>query len=233
MHNDYTTVIQPDQMCRTPPNQVADHTVISIAYPRIRCRYGGAHPTNKLVRISHGQRLPIWFPVEAIEFYTRQFKRGSDARGHRCLASTRGPDYHDSHLPLARSCKRGYPIARQRLNVCCWPYSDGRVSASCRRFIGSSGPDGGRCVKMSLCHQNPYPKILLHDLKKWSKDRPEPERSDATRGELNAPVSGPFWRMSPLAASGTGGATLPGTLGPERVCWSRRVHRVQQTLVCA
>ena len=107
-------------MCRTPPNQVADHAVISIAHPRIRCRYGGAYPTNKFIRISPGQRLPIWFPVEAIEFYTRQFKRGSDARGHCCLPGTRGPDYHDSHLPLAHSCDRGYPIARQGLNVSSW-----------------------------------------------------------------------------------------------------------------
>jgi hypothetical protein len=76
-------------MCRTLPNQVADHAVISIAYPRIRCRYGGADSANKFVRIGLGKRLPILLPVEAIEFYTRQFKFGSDARGHRCLASTR------------------------------------------------------------------------------------------------------------------------------------------------
>jgi hypothetical protein len=105
----------------TLPNQVADHAVISIGHPRIRCRYGGAHPTNKFVRISLGKRLPIWFPVEAIEFYARQFKRGSDARGHRCLAGTGRPDHHDSHLPLACSCKRGYPIARRELNVSAGP----------------------------------------------------------------------------------------------------------------
>jgi hypothetical protein len=92
IHNDYTTVVQPNQMCGTSPNQVPDHAVISIANPGIR-------RANEFVRIGLGKRLPIWLPVEAIEFYTRQFKCGSDARSHRCLACTRGPDYHDSHLP--------------------------------------------------------------------------------------------------------------------------------------
>jgi len=45
-------------------------------------------------------------------------------------------------------------------NVCCWPTrrKDQR-KPSAPHWV--SGPDGGRRVKLSLCHQNPYPKILL------------------------------------------------------------------------
>src|SRR5215470_14395434 len=35
------------------------------------------------------------------------------------------------------------------------------------------------------------PKSSKHDLKKWPKDRPGPERSEATRGELTAAVRVP------------------------------------------
>lgn len=98
IHDDRTTVIQPDQMCRTPPNQVADHGIIPIAHPRVRSGYGRGHASNKFVRIGLGQRFPIWFPMQTVEFYARQVKCGSNARGHGRLAGTRGPNHHDAHL---------------------------------------------------------------------------------------------------------------------------------------
>src|SRR5262245_997498 len=105
IHDDRTTVIQPDQMCRTPPNQVADHGIIPIAHPRVRSGYGRGHASNKFVRIGLGQRFPIWFPMQTVEFYARQVKCGSNARGHGRLAGTRGPNHHDAHL-ISRSLVR-------------------------------------------------------------------------------------------------------------------------------
>jgi hypothetical protein len=36
--------------------------------------------------LAFDSRLPVWFPMEAIEFDARQFKFGSNARGHCSLA---------------------------------------------------------------------------------------------------------------------------------------------------
>jgi hypothetical protein len=143
IHNDYTTVVQPNQMCRTPPNQVPDHAVISIAHPGIRRRYGGAHSANEFVRIGLGKRLPIWLPVEAIEFYTRQFKCGSDARSHRCLACTEVP------ITTTRIClwllraNENIQVGAEDSTSPPGPAPDGKIGASRSASSGISGPAGG------------------------------------------------------------------------------------------
>jgi hypothetical protein len=48
-----------------------------------------------------------------------------------------------------------------------------------------------RRVKRASVIRTRIPKSSKHDLKKGSKDRPGPERSEATRGELNAAVQVP------------------------------------------
>jgi len=81
---------------------------------------GGAHPTNNsfgLVTDSASN----WFPVEAIEFYTRHLSAEAMLVAIAVLPAPEVPTTTTRICLSLVPAKRGYPIARQRLNVCCWP----------------------------------------------------------------------------------------------------------------
>jgi hypothetical protein len=80
------------------------------------------------------------------------------------------------------------------------------LQAIASSLFGAMGCDGlwmfdavafARRVKIEPLSSEPrIPKSSKHDLKKWSKDRPGPERSRSDARGTNRCCVGPFWRIS-------------------------------------
>jgi hypothetical protein len=90
-HDDGAPIVEPDQMCRAAPDEVANDTVTAIENPGIGCN-GDGNPLNEFIRVGARQIAPASLPIQRIEFDVGERELGCERLRQRRFSRSRRAD---------------------------------------------------------------------------------------------------------------------------------------------
>src|SRR5206468_2423398 len=83
--------VEPDQMCRAAPDEVANETVTAIENPGVGSN-GDGNPSKEFIRVGARQVAPASLPIQRVEFDVGERELGCERVRQRRFSRSRRPD---------------------------------------------------------------------------------------------------------------------------------------------
>ena len=145
IHDHGVVIIEPDQMCRPAPDEVANEAIISIDHPGIDSNRVG-DPSIEFIGVGACQVAPAGLPINGVEFDIGEYKLGCERLGEGRLSRARCADDSDPLVSAAcvnRSYVPGGSSDLRRCRAQGWCNSDKAsitaLGASCGRKWPATG----------------------------------------------------------------------------------------------